>query len=116
MVPFQSQNIVFLCLENSIFEYNSCAVEGGAIRLHRNSSLNVSHSILKNNKALGTNGGAIFVEDDSSLLSYDCQFIGNTAALGGGAVMVIDHSSYSKAESVFISNIAADNGMFTKCF
>ena len=104
-----------LRLENSTFEYNSCAVEGGAIRAHRNSILIIADTVFHSNKALGADGGAIFLEAESQLRSDSCQFIGNTAALGGGAVMVVDHSSYSDTGSTFINNSAADNGAFFFC-
>ena len=73
------------------------------------------HSIFKNNKALGADGGAIFLEDESSLESDSCHFLGNTAALGGGAVTV-DHSSYTDTGSIFANNSTADNGKFTIAF
>ena len=105
-----------LKFENSIFENDSCTVEGGAIRAHRNSSLTVSGSIFRNNIALGADGGAIFLESESELITVSCQFLGNTAALGGGAVMVLDHSSYNDTGSTFTSNTASDNGRYTRCF
>ena len=104
-----------LRMENSVFENNLCGVEGGAIRAHRISIMNIYNSTFKNNKALGADGGAIFLESDSRLVTDNCQFIGNTAALGGGAVMVVDHSSYTETGSTFTSNIAADNGELIHC-
>ena len=91
----------FLLVESSTFANNSCGVQGGAVRAHRNTSLMISHTIFRGNKALGADGGAIFLEDESKLISDNCQFIGNTAALGGGAVMVINHSSYTDIGSTF---------------
>ena len=102
-----------LLVKNSTFINNSCGVEGGVISAYWNSTLEVSNSIFKNNKALGADGGAIFVEDESNLKVDSCEFIGNTAALGGGAVMVIDHSSYADTGSTFTNNTAADNGKLT---
>ena len=104
-----------LRMENSVFENNLCGVEGGVIRAYRNSNMNIYNSIFRNNKALGADGGAIFLESDSRLVTDNCQFIGNTAALGGGAVMVVDHSSYTDTKSTFTSNIAADNGELIHC-
>ena len=97
-------------VESSTFESNSCGIEGGAIRAHRNTRLNISHSILHSNTALETDGGAIFLEAESQMISDSCQFIGNTAALGGGAVMVRDHSSYADMGSTFINNTANSGG------
>ena len=82
------------------------------MRAYRNSTLKISYSIFRNNKALGADGGAIFLETESRLETDCCQFISNTAALGGGAVMVVDHSSYTDIGSIFVNNIAADNGAF----
>ena len=93
---------------------NSCGAEAGAIRAYRNSTLKISYSIFRNNKALGADGGAIILEDESSLVSHRCWFIGNTAASGGRAVMVVDHSSYTDTGSNFMNNTAADNGRFAK--
>ena len=101
-----------LSVEHSVFVNNSCGVEGVAIRANRNCTLNISHSAFRNNQALGADGGAIYLEDESKLETDNCQFIGNTAALGGGAVMVVDHSSYTDTGSTFVNNSAADNGAF----
>ena len=42
----------------------------------------VHHTAFHSNKALGADGGAIFLEDESHLMLHNCQFVGNTAALG----------------------------------
>ena len=105
-----------LLVKNSVFINNLCGIEGGTISAYRNSTLEIFHSIFKNNKALGADGGAIFLEDESSLESDSCHFLGNTATLGGGAVTVVDHSSYTDTGSTFANNSAADNGRFTIAF
>ena len=98
-----------LLVESFTFENNSCRGWGGIIRAHRKASLNISHTIFHSNTALSANGGAIFLEDESSLEIDSCQFIGNRAALGGGAIMVFDHSSYSDTGSIFTNNTVMDN-------
>ena len=107
MSLFSDSNMVAEC---TVFENNLCGVEGGAIKAHRNSMVNITNSRFFTNRAIGADGGAIILEDLSRFMSENNQFVGNKAGLGGGAIMIIDHSSFDDQGSDFIDNIAADNG------
>ena len=73
-------------IENTIFTNNTCGIDGGVIKANRNSALNITNSSFVSNKALGSNGGAICIEDESSVVSEQCLFINNTAVVSGGII------------------------------
>ena len=83
-----------LLVENTVFNNNTCVIEGGAIKANRNSTLNISNSSFTGNKALGSDGGGIYLADESWMVTTQCLFMNNTAAVSGGAILVIDHSTY----------------------
>ena len=113
----QEDNSSVICLRNSFVELdvstvtnNSCTGNGGAIHA-LNVSLTIHQSTFMNNRAVNAEGGAISLEKDSTLITHNCQFIGNSAT-SGGAIMVTDHSSYSDQGSDFIENKAKEPGTF----
>ena len=44
------------------------------------------------------------------MVSENCIFFGNTAAMEGGSVMVTDRSTYHDVGSLFLNNIASNYG------
>lgn len=64
--------------------YNYCAKTGGAVTLG-SGSMNVNGGTFLLNKA-GTDGGAIYMNDDVIVRIYDGNFYSNQAANNGGAV------------------------------
>lgn len=103
-----------------------CTVDGDQATLYDNTSLTVSNSTFKNNKALNGNGGAIasgkFVSPDPSLeldiidgdVNLTVQgntFLGNEASHNGGAIANLDGAFVdSLLTNVFMNNMAAMNG------
>lgn len=93
--------------------FNISAKIGGVLSLRgfHNSTLsaNISESVFVVCTAL--RGGAIFISDNSFLLSA-CRFAGNRADFSGGAVQAKLHSRYSGIilHSVFVQNSAPEGG------
>ena len=73
----------FLQIENTIFTNNSCGIGGGVIKANRNSTLNITNSIFISNRALGSDGGAIFFKEQSRMKTTQCLFINNIAVVSG---------------------------------
>lgn len=71
-------------VDNSMFDRNSAAEDGGAVRL-RGAEIGAFRSITATNNAAGGQGGAISVESSSMTLS-NSSLLDNTAGGSGGAV------------------------------
>ena len=127
-----------LIVENTVFINNTCGKNGGVIKANRNSALSISNSSFIGNKALGLDGGVIYLTDHSTLLAEETVFSNNTCrrdggvikanrnstvniinssftdnkALGsdGGAIFIEDESSMVSEQCLFINNTAAVSG------
>ena len=98
-------------LEKSIISIeNTLLEEGGAIRAFLSSTVFAINSTFIENRSFGSDGGAIFLADNSELVSENCTFSGNTATMDGGAVMVTDSSTYRDTGSLFFNNTAPNYG------
>ena len=97
-------------IADTVFQNNTCRIEGGVIKTFKNISIEATRSIFSSNTAEGAEGGAISLETDCSLISTDCRFSSNSAATEGGAVLVADHSFFQETRSVFDNNTVSDMG------
>jgi predicted outer membrane repeat protein len=96
-------------ISDCVFE--SCVAQGagGAIGLDE-AAPTISRCTFRMNGSLNSAGGAIFAEDNSSLVLNDCVFEGNSDAFGGGAIYVENDSDLSAAGCRFISNDSPSGG------
>ena len=62
------------------------------------------------NRSFISDGGAIFIADESEMTSDNCTFSGNNAAMEGGALMVADSSTHHDMGSLFFNNTAPNYG------
>ena len=56
---------------------------GGSVSVASSSSVNITNSVFKENKA-SRNGGSVYIEEQSHGRFLNCTFTGNTALAGGG--------------------------------
>ena len=99
-----------LTIQKTVFENNSCGTEGGAIYAIQWSYVLLINSTFIKNRSFGSDGGAIFILRKNKMISENCRFSGNTAAMEGGAVMVTDSSIYYDIGSLFLDNTASNYG------
>ncbi len=126
-----------------LIENNESETSGGALYLRSNKSpagvfthpiANISHAILNNNRALGSNGGAIhasakvtlnsvnitnndsktngagiFLSDDSTLTWQEGELKNNKSSNNGGGLYIVNRSS-ADLTAVTIESNWADNG------
>ena len=102
----------FFLIEDTLFQNNSCVVEGGVIKAYRNNTITIINSSFTNNKAIASNAGTILLENECSLMTENCTFLDNVAASKGGTILVLDHSQYQDTGSHFIGNTASDVGWY----
>ena len=99
-------------IEDTLFQNNSCVLQGGVIKAYRNNTITITNSSFTNNKATASNAGTILLENECSLTTENCTFLENVAASKGGAILVLDHSKYQDTGSHFIRNTASDVGWY----
>ena len=99
-----------LTIQNTVFENNSCGMEGGTIYAIEWGYLLLINSTFIKNRSFGSYGGAIFIYRKNKMISENCTFSGNTAVMEGGAVMITDSSIYYDIGSLFLDNSASNYG------
>ena len=90
-----------------LFIGNIANVYGGSLYITRKSSLVIEFTKFMNNN--GFEGGAIYVHE-TELRTKTCTFEGNYAIHQGGAIQMDDYSSIIMKNCHFISNKAVDGG------
>jgi predicted outer membrane repeat protein len=117
-----NDDIHLVTVSNSVFEGNIATSDGGAIAVDR-TSLTVSTSTFRGNRANGSDGGAIFVDGagydydvngevvrlEANVLITNSTFTNNYADDDGGAIKIEDEASLRIIGGSFSGNIADDD-------
>ena len=90
------------------------AMNGGALRVTR-IKITLKGCRMIDNSAK-QDGGAIKVHVQTVINMASVQFVNNTAGSGGGAVMVLDHSELQDTGSIYIQNLARGFGEYGSTF
>jgi predicted outer membrane repeat protein len=85
------------------------AERGGAVRVNEGSSMTASNCVFVENRA-SISGGAINGRNESTLTVKSCAFCNNIAGSVGGAILSFEDSTLSISTSIFRNNSAVDNG------
>ena len=80
---------------------------GGALYVHRKSTLQVDSSLFEQNDAK-TEGGALYLSGESKATVINSEFLSNTS--GAGGAVSVRSSKLSAADSSFDKNVSATNG------
>ena len=93
-------------IKDCLLEGNVSTTQGGALFITENSKATVTGSTFKGNQ--GSNGGAIRVDKSSRLTLIGCNFLDNVAEANGGAVVAVGSTNITSC--TFNGNIAGNQG------
>ena len=97
-----------LTLTENIFQ-NNTAENGGALYMHRNNILILTHNTLQNNVATLI-GAGLYVETNNTLVFTENVFENNLAKYAGGALCVVQENTLILTQNVFQQSMAGLNG------
>ena len=93
---------------NSVFLLNG---KTGGVIISFQSTIDIQHSIFKDNINVGRYGGAILAQQNSNVTMISTLCINNTATKGG--VLYSDHSTIIFEDSEFLGNTAWEGGVLS---
>ena len=94
--------------ENCTFHNNSSPLNGGALYVQEHSSLNLSNTTFLYNSA--ASGGAVSADSYSVLRICNCSFSNNIALSNGGGLLLMVNATANIVNTTFTENEANDGG------
>ncbi|MCB0686115.1 MAG: hypothetical protein KDC53_06310 [Saprospiraceae bacterium] len=99
-------------IQKCLFKYNTCTLSGGAIFFQSQDTLEISHSIFRENETTNQNsgrGGAIYMDNHAAILIIDNSHFKYNIAWEGGAIYKNDGEMFIH-KNHFENNTAMKDG------